>query len=107
MLPQPPPLLPLVAKELGDGEPPDRLLEPVRPRRDHPRQRRCHLGPQRHLALALVHEVVELPDDLLAALRGVQLERLERWAVVLLEPVARRDAPPGPKDVSRRAKSAG
>ena len=50
VLAQPPPLLPLVAKELRDGEPADRLPEPVRARRHHARERRRHLRPQRDLA---------------------------------------------------------
>ena len=99
VLSKPPPLLPLVAEQLGDGEPADRLPEPVGPGRHHPRQGRRHLRAQRDLASALVGEVVELPHDLVAALRRVQLQRLERRAVVLLEPVAGRNRPPGPEDV--------
>ena len=99
VLSKPPPLLPLVAEELRDGEPADRLLEPVGPRRHHPGERRGHLRPQRHLPPALVDEAVQLPDDLVAALRGVQLQRLQRRTVVLLEPVPRRHLPPGPEDV--------
>ena len=49
MLPQPAALLPLVAEQLRNREPADRLPEPVGARRHHARQRRRHLRPQRHL----------------------------------------------------------
>src|SRR5690606_28774860 len=47
----------------------------------------------------LVGELVELAHDLGPALCRVQLERLERRAVVLLEPIARRHLPPDAEDV--------
>src|SRR5581483_5742797 len=99
VLPQPPALLPLVAEELGDGEPADRLLERVGPRRHHPREGRGHLRPKRDAAAPLVLEAVELARDLGPALGSVELQRLERGAVVLLEPVARRHRPPGREDM--------
>ena len=43
VLPQPAALLPLVAEQLRNREPADRLLEPVGARRHHARQRRRHL----------------------------------------------------------------
>ena len=107
VLSKPPPLLPLVAEELRDGEPADRLLEPVGARGHHAGERGRHLRPQRDLAAALVGEVVELPDDLVAALGRVQLERLERRAVVLLEPVPGRHGPPGPEDVGAQGEIGG
>src|SRR5690606_40836574 len=88
MLPQTSALRPLVPEELRDREPADRLPEARRTGADHPRERRRHLRPQRHGTAALVLEVVELPHDLFAALLDVELERLERRTVVLLEPVA-------------------
>ena len=99
MLAQAPPLLPLIAEELREGEPPDRLLQPVGPRRHHPRERRGHFRPEGDRTLPLVDEIVELPDDLIAGLRRVQLERLEGRAVVLLEAVPRGHTPPGLEDV--------
>ena len=99
MLAQPAALLPLVAEQLRDREPADRLPEPVGARRDHARQCRRHLRPQRDLPPALVLEAVELPDDLVAALGRVQLQRLEWWPVVLLEAVPGCHRPPGREDV--------
>jgi len=99
MLSEPASLLPLVAEELRDGEPADRLLEPVGPGRHHPRERGRHFGPQRHVPLTLVGEGIELAHDLVAALGGVQLQRLQRRPVVFLEPVPGRDGPPGAEDV--------
>ena len=48
----------------------------------------------RDVAAAFVREVVELADDLVTRLPGVQLEELERGAVVLDEAEPRRDASP-------------
>ena len=56
-------------------------------------------GRKRDLAGALVLEIVELPDDLVATLRGVQLQRLERRTIVLLEAIPRRHRPPRREDV--------
>ncbi len=78
-------LLALVAKELRHREPPHRLAQRVRLGGGHARERRRHFRPQRDLSAALVGEVVELPDDLVAALLRVELERLERGSVVLDE----------------------
>ena len=96
---QPPALLPLVAKQLRHREPANRLAQRVRLRRGHARQRRRHLRAQRDLAAALVGEVVELADDLVAALLGVQLERLERRSVVLDEREPTRSLAPRGHDV--------
>ena len=98
-------LLALVAEQLRHREPAHRLAQRVRLRGDHARERRRHLRAQRHLAAALVGEVVELADDLVAALPRVQLERLERRPVVLDERIAPRDVAPGPDDVSSRSAS--
>lgn len=49
VLPEPPPLRPLVTEELGDREPPDGLPERIRPRPDHPGEGGCHLGAERDL----------------------------------------------------------
>ena len=51
-------------------------------------------GRKRDVAPSLVHEVVELPHDLVTALLRVQLERLERRSVVLHEGVAARHVAP-------------
>ena len=88
VFPEPAALLPLVAEELRNRKPPDRFAEPVGALRHHAGQRRRHLGAERDLAPALVGESVELARDLLAALAGVELERLQRRPVVLLEGVA-------------------
>ena len=107
VLPQPAPLLTLVAVHLPDREPADRLLERPRPGRHHARQRGRHLRPQRDLPPALVLEVVELLDDLRTALLDVQLQRLERGPVVLLEAVARGDAAPDSKYVIAESRFVG
>ena len=104
VLAQPPALRALVAEELRDREPADRLAQPARARAHHPRERGRHLRPQRDLPPALVLEVVELADDLRAALLDVELERFERRAVVLLEPVAPRDLAPRVDDVRANGK---
>ena len=95
VLAQPPLLLPLVAEELRHREPAHRLAQRVRARRHHARERRRHLRAQRDLAAALVREVVELADDLVAALLRVELERLERRPVVLDEREPARNVAPG------------
>src|SRR5262249_27239153 len=99
VLPQATTLLPLIAEKLRNGEPADRLAEAVGPSRDHSGERGRHLGSQRHLPPALVLEGIELLDDLGAALRGVEIKRLQRRAVILLEAVAKRDRSPGLEDV--------
>src|SRR2546422_812233 len=99
MLLQPAPLLPLVAEQLRDGEPANRLLERLGPRPYHPGQGGRHLGPQRDLTPAPVLEGVQLLHELLAALLRVQLQGLERWPVVLLKAVTPCHVAPGGEDV--------
>jgi hypothetical protein len=67
-------LLPLVPKELWNGEPTDGFAQSVRLRSDHPRQRWRHFGPQRHAPAALVLELVQLGDDLVTAFLRVEIE---------------------------------
>ncbi len=100
MLAQATALLFLVAKELRDREPLDRFLVVALVRADHARQRRCHFRAQRDGALAFVDKVVELTDDFLARFLRVQIQRLERWTVVLAKPVATRGLSPLAEDVS-------
>ena len=50
-------------------------------------------------AIALVGEVVQLTHDLVPALGGVEIERLQRRPVILLEPVAGGHRTPGLEDV--------
>src|SRR6266566_1183591 len=95
VLPQASSLLPLVAKQLRDREPADRLFQGLGPRAHDARERRGHLGAQRDLAATLVLEGVQLLHDLRTALLGIELQRLERRAVVLLEAVAPRHLAPG------------
>src|SRR5207245_422549 len=99
VLPQPSPLLPLVAEQLRDREPADRLLERLGVRPHHAGEGGRHLGAQRDLAPALVVECVQLLHDLFTALVRIQLQRLERRAVVFLKSVAPRDLAPGGEDV--------
>ena len=99
VLPQPPALGTLVPEQLGDREPAHGLAEGVRAFRHHAGERRRHLGPQGHLAAALVGEVVQLAGDLVAALLRVQVERLQGRAVVLDERESPGDLTPGPEDV--------
>src|SRR5947207_1443244 len=96
---QPAFLLALVAEELRNGEPFDRLFVVARVRSDHAGECRRHFRPQRHGAVAFVGEVVELADDFVAALGGVKLERFERRAVVFAEAIAASDLAPGFKNV--------
>ena len=98
-LPEPPPLLALVPEQLGDGEPPDRLFQGLCPRPNHSRERGRHFRSQGDAPVTLVREFVELADDFLSALRRVQLQRLERRSIVLLEAIATRDLAPGREDV--------
>ena len=99
VLPEPPPLLALVPEQLGDGEPPDRLFQGLCPRPNHSRERGRHFRSQGDAPVTLVREFVELADDFLSALRRVQLQRLERRSIVLLEAIATRDLAPGREDV--------
>src|SRR5207249_12214525 len=96
---QPAFLLALITEELREGEPFDRLSVVARVRGDHTGQRRRHFRSQRHGAVAFVGEVVELADDFVAALGGVELERFEWRAVVFAEAVAARDGTPVVEDV--------
>ena len=103
MFTEPAALLPLVPKQLRDGEPPDWLLERLHSGGDHPRQRWGHFGPERDVPVPLVPKRVQLLDDLVPALLGVQLERFQRRTVVFLKAVARSHAAPGRKDVVSEA----
>ena len=107
VLSKPPPLLPLVAEELRDREPADGLLELAGLRGHHARQGRRHLRPERHLTIPFVDEVVQLTDDLVPALGRVELQRLQRRPVVLLEPVPGRYRTPGPEDVGAQGEISG
>ena len=98
MLPQPAALLPLVAEQLGNREPADRLLQGLGPGAHHTGEGRGHLGAQRDLTSPFVLERVQLLHDLLAAFSGVELQRLERRAVVFQEPVAARHVAPRGED---------
>src|SRR6185312_6837255 len=54
VLAQPPALRTLIAEQLRNRKPADRLAQRIRPLGDHPRECRRHLGPQGDLAAALV-----------------------------------------------------
>ena len=84
----------LVAKQLRDRKPPNGLPHGVRFGRDHARQGWCHLGAESDLAIAFVGERVELADDLVAALFGVEIERLQGRTIVFDEPVSPGDVTP-------------
>ncbi len=99
MLLEPAPLLPLVAEQLRNREPAERLLQRLGARSHHPGQRRRHFWPQGHRPSALVGERVQLLHDFLAALLRVQLLRLQRGPIVLLEAIAPRDLAPCGEDV--------
>jgi hypothetical protein len=68
-------------------------------RRDYAGERRSHFGAERDLAVALVGEVIELADDLVAALFGVQLEGLQGRTIVFDESVSPRDITPDRHEV--------
>ena len=97
-------LCPLVAKQLRDCKPAYRLAQRLRTRANHARKRRRHLGAHRHRTVTLVDEVVQLRDDLVAALLCVQIEGFQRRSIVLLKCVAPHDAAPGFKDVGSLCK---
>src|SRR6478672_5231997 len=99
MFSEPALLLALVAKELGNGEPANGLAHRIRFRGDHPGESGSHLGSEGHVAVALVFEVVELPDDFVAALSGIELERFQRWTIVLDESVSPRHITPDGHEV--------
>jgi hypothetical protein len=69
------------------------------PRRDHAGDGGRHLGSQRDLSPALVLEVVELADNLVAALLRVELEGLEGRPVVLRKREPARDTTPRAENV--------
>ncbi len=94
VLPEAAPLLALVSEELGKGEPANGLGKGPAPVAENASQGRCHLRPERHLSPTLVLEVIQLPDDLLAALLGVELQRFQGRAIVLLKAVAPGDPAP-------------
>ena len=99
VLAQAAPLLPLVAEQLGNREPTDRLLQGLRAGAHHAGQGRRHFRPQRDLTLPLVLKRVQLLHDFLAALLGVELERFQWGPVVLLEAVAARHVAPSGENV--------
>ena len=99
VLAQTPLLLPLIAEQLGDGEPLDGLFVVALMRGDHARQGGRHFRAQRDFAAAFVGEIVQLPDDFVAAFEGVELQRLQRGAVVFAEAVAARHGAPFSKNV--------
>ena len=67
----------LVAVDLGDGEPLERLLEILVAGGDEAGERGGHFGAERDVAVALVLEVVELVGDFIAGLFGEEVEGLE------------------------------
>src|SRR5688572_9761639 len=107
VLSKPPPLLPLVPKQLGNREPADGFAELAGLSRHHACQGRRHLRPQGDLPVPLVREVVQLPHDLISALGSVEVQRLQRWAVVLLEAVPGRHRAPGLEDVGTKGEIVG
>ncbi len=84
----------LVAEQARDREPLDRLGQPLAAGGDHPRQRRRHLRPQGDFPAAPVLEGVQLADDLLTRLAGVELQGLDDGRVVLLEAESERGVAP-------------
>jgi hypothetical protein len=98
---------PLVAEELRHREPAHRLAQRVGARATIRANVGVISGRSATSRPPLSVEVVELADDLVAALPRVQLERLQRRAVVLDERVPARYGPPGTEDVRARASSSG
>src|SRR3569623_2316131 len=80
-------LLALIAEELRNGEPFDRLFIGPLGNGDHSSQSRRHFGAQSHRAIALVDEVVELRGDFRAAFGCVEFQLLQWRAVVFAEAV--------------------
>jgi len=99
VLPQPPALLTLVAEELGDREPPDRLAHRSAPVTEDPGERGRHLRTQRHRTVSLVREGVQLVHDLVATLLDVEIEGFKRRTVVLEKAVAPGNPAPRVNDV--------
>src|SRR5581483_8532160 len=69
---------------------------------DHARQCGCHLGSEGDGPFAFIREVVKLAHDFLAALGSVQIECLQRWAVVITESVSASCAAPRVEDMVAR-----
>src|SRR5262249_2076079 len=92
----------LVAKQLGQGEPLDRLAITPLVGRNHPRQARSHLRPQGDLPATFIGEIVELADYLGAAFEGEEFQGLQRGTVVFAKTVTPRRAPPMVKNVLAR-----
>src|SRR5204863_1886042 len=72
VLTQPSLLLALIAEHLRDAIPLDRFAKRTAARTNHSCQGRRHLRPQRHLALALIDEVVKLANDLVPRLSLIE-----------------------------------
>jgi hypothetical protein len=71
VLSKPPPLLPLIAEQLGDREPADGFFQLTGAGRHHAGKRRGHLRPQCNVPVPFVLEIIQLSDDLLATLDRV------------------------------------
>jgi hypothetical protein len=74
MLAQTSALLSLVAEQLRNRKPADGFAQRVGLRGRHSRERRRHLRPERDVAAAFIGEVVQLSNDLVAALLSVQFK---------------------------------
>src|SRR5580765_2224287 len=92
-------LLSLIAKELRNGKPFDRFPITALVGGNHPRQGWGHLGPECDSAFTLIHEIVELPDNLCAALSRVEFQRFQRWPVELMEGITPRHGTPAIENV--------
>ena len=99
MLAQAPFLLALIAKELRQGEPFERLFVPPLTGGDHARQRGRHFRAKRNLPLAFIGEMVELADDFLAALSGEEFQWFQWGTIVFVETVAPRQAAPSIENI--------
>ena len=69
------------------------------PGRDHPGDGRGHFRAQGDIAFALVDEIIELPDNLLAALGRVKIQRLQRRSVVKAKGIPTGNLVPALKNV--------
>ena len=76
----------LVAEALRNRRPLERERKLLLPLRDHARQSRRHLSPERQVTFGLVVEVVDLLADFLARLAREKLVALHHARVVRLEP---------------------
>ena len=99
MLAQPTLLRTLVPEQLRDGVPAYRLRKTSGAGSYHAGERRCHLGSECHFPSALIGESVQLSDDLLTRFPDIEIQWLERRAVVLDEAVPLRDRAPHRHDV--------